>query len=172
MADTPIDAAYQEHEALVQMLDVAKEISLKSVADDRFRRVLVIAAGSYFESRVRGAIESFVALHSQNHAWVMAFLRAKALERQYHSYFEWKGSNANSFFGLFGEDCLKRHSSAIKDNEELRAGMRSFLELGRLRNELAHKNFLTYPIEKTVEEVYAEFLRSLVFVEYVEQVFS
>jgi hypothetical protein len=43
---------------------------------------------------------------------------------------------------------------AVKADSKLEEGIKSFLEFGRLRNQSAHINFATYPLEKTAEEIY------------------
>ena len=51
------------------------------------------------------------------------------------------------------------------NDSALSHAVKSFLELGRLRNELTHMNFANYPLDKTVAEIYALYQEANVFVE-------
>lgn len=50
--------------------------------------------------------------------------------------------------------------------------MKSFLEIGHLRNILVHSNFASYSLlDKTVEEIYELYNEGLGFVEYLKSKF-
>ena len=51
------------------------------------------------------------------------------------------------------------------NDSALAHAVKSFLELGQLRNELTHLNFANYPLDKTVDEIYALYQEANVFVE-------
>lgn len=50
--------------------------------------------------------------------------------------------------------------------------VRAFLELGGLRNSLAHLNFATFIVDETAKEVYEQFRLAIKFVGYVEDMFD
>lgn len=105
--------------------------------------------------------------NSGNNPMIISFVKNKALERQYHTYFDWKSAkSANKFFSLFGEEFKKQASGDVKDNSELEESIRAFLEIGNLRNELVHGNFAVFPIEKTVEEIYELYHSANQFIDY------
>ena len=113
------------------------------------------------------AVTSFVDDATKGNVLVAELVRNKAVSRQYHTWFQWEGSNANSFFALFGSgfrDVMKRR---LTEDDEHGASVRAFLELGRERNRLVHQDFGTFPLEKTTEEIHALYLRALRFVEAV-----
>ena len=89
------------------------------------------------------------------------------MSRQYHTWFQWDGSNANSFFGLFGSDFRDFMKERIREDEELDGSVRAFLELGRERNRLVHQDFGTFPLEKTTAEIHALYTRAMRFVDAV-----
>jgi len=54
--------------------------------------------------------------------------------------------------GLFGEEFKKEFQEHIKEDEQIE-NIKAFLELGKLRNELIHQNFILYNLEKTTDEI-------------------
>lgn len=82
----------------------------------------------------------------------MSFFKKKAIIRQYYTYFDLNDKNINSFLGLFGDDFKKVFKEYIKE-ENQDENIKAFLELGRLRNELVHQNFIIYNLEKTANEI-------------------
>ena len=164
---TVVDRLHRDFAGLLAVLDEAGEVSLRSVADENFRKSLVLAAASYFERRMMEAVLTFVEDATNRNALVAALVRNKAVSRQYHTWFEWKGNNANSFFGLFGNDFRDFMKARIRGDGDLDDSVRAFLELGRERNRLVHQDFGAVPLEKTTEEIHALYRRATLFVESV-----
>ena len=126
-----------------------------SEIDSQFRKVLLLSAASHFEVQVRDTLVDYFTEKANGDVPSIAFLRAKAIERQYHTYFKWDGNNANQFFGLFGSGFKEFMGRRLQVNPRLGEGMRAFLELGDLRNNLVHRDFATFALDKTIEEIYA-----------------
>ena len=103
---------------------------------------------------------------------VMEFVRNKAVERQFHTYFQWNERNTNSFFGLFGEGFKSYMIRRVKEDEDYEQAMRAFLELGNDRNRLIHQNFGTFTLEKTSEEIFAHYKKAYLFVNSLEPSFD
>jgi hypothetical protein len=157
---------YKEFKDMVDYLETNKEISLKIVADDNLKKVLLLSAASYFEDEIKDIILSFVEKNSDDNLMIKSFVKNKAVERQYHTYFDWNAKNANKFFSLFGEEFKNRAEEDVKDNSDLKKPILAFLEIGNLRNELVHGNFAVFPIEKTVEEIYDLYRLAHKFIDY------
>ena len=47
----------------------------------------------------------------------------------------------------------------------MRLSVAAFLELGNERNRLVHQNYATFPMEKTLDEIYLLYRRALTFVD-------
>lgn len=165
MADTIVDRLHSEFSELLTVLDQAQEISLRSTADDNFRKSLLLSAASYFERRITDTVLNLVSDASGRHPLVTAFVQNKAVSRQYHKWFVWEQRNANSFFGLFGDAFLSFMKSKVRDEEVLAESIRAFLELGAERNRLVHQDFGTFSLEKTSLEIYLLYKRALRFVD-------
>ena len=161
-----VGTRYKEFKEMIDYLETNKEISLKIVADDNLKKVLLLSAASYFEDEIKELILDFVEKNSDNNLMIKSFVKNKAVERQYHTYFDWKTGNANSFFSLFGDEFKNQAKGDVKDNSKLEKSIRAFLEIGNLRNELVHGNFAVFPIEKTVEEIYELYCSAHQFIDY------
>jgi hypothetical protein len=162
---TPVDAFYDEYLNIIQYLIEKKEPSFTVIVQDNFKKNLVLSAASYFEhSMIMSLIQWFETCSTNNHLLV-SFLKNKALNRQYHTLFDWDNtsSGANKFFSLFGEDFSKKMKTEIKSDSILKDGISSFLELGQIRNRLVHQNFSSFTLEKTTEEIYDLYVKARFF---------
>ena len=165
VAPTVVDRLRGEFSGLIAVLDKAGEVSLRSTADDNFRKALLLAAASYFEHRMTDAVLSFVSETTNDRALTTSFVRNKAVSRQYHSWFSWEAKNANGFFGLFGDGFRDFMRKKIEDDDALDAAIRAFLELGSNRNRLVHQDFGSFFLEKTSEEIYDLYLKAMTFID-------
>lgn len=96
---------------------------------------------------------------------MVAFVKNKAVSRQYHTWFKWDDSNANQFFGLFGSEFKQMMTDRVKASDELRISIRAFLEVGNERNKLVHQDYASFALEKTLDEIYSLYRQALNFVE-------
>ena len=167
MAETIIDSLYNEFTDLLKFLDDAKEISLRSTVDTTFKKTLALSAASYFEDELRNLLLRFVDEKSNSNELLINLVRNKAIARQYHTFFDWRGKNANSFFSLFGDEFRQSAIEDVKEDDELGESIKAFLDLGNTRNELAHLNFANMELNKTAEEVYGQFKNAQRFLEYI-----
>lgn len=166
---TIIDKMYADHKALHDCLTGLNETSLASDADNKLKKVLLVSAASYFEHQITTALIGFVSAISADHAALLALVKAKAVSRQYHTYFQWDGSNANAFFSLFGEEFLTKCKADVKSEKSLDDSVRAFLEIGSARNQMMHENFGTFPMDKTADEVYGLYVQAHFFLDYVRK---
>jgi hypothetical protein len=162
---TIVDRLHGDFHSLISYLDNAHEPSFRSTADESFRKSLLLAAASYFEDRVTACIVSFVHNHSQQNELLVSFVKEKALNRQYHTLFDWDRNNANKFFSLFGTSFKSFMQGELRKEPNLDKSVQAFLEIGRERNRLVHQNYASYSIEKTAEEIYELYKSALMFVE-------
>ena len=120
---------------------------------------------SYFEHQVCGCMLDFVRHRSGGSFLLENFVRNKAIARQYHTWFKWDDSNANQFYSLFGAEFRTAMSDQVRESDELRASVKAFLEIGNERNRLIHQDYATFPLDKTLDEIYSLYQRALMFVE-------
>ena len=143
-----------------------KRLALLLVVDENFPKTLLLAVASHFEHRMRMAVEEFAREVTRNDDRLVSLINRRVIERQYHTWFDWKARNANSFFGMFGDEFSKHAKKTVKEDEELKFAIDAFLEIGNARNELIHEDFAAFDLNKTSEEVYDLYRRASIFVDW------
>ena len=168
----PVDTLYREFKDLVEMLDASGQTSARSFVDGNFRKVLLLSAASYFEREMTESLREFTRDVVGDGHVLMAVVAGRVIERQYHTWFDWKASNANQFLKMFGAAFAERTRNDIRADESLSAAVRGFLEIGRERNRVVHQDFVTFRMEKTSDEIYDTYIRARQFVEWFRIVLS
>ena len=158
-----VDSLYEDFQSVMEQIDVS-EASLRTSVEDVFQKSLAVAIGSYFERRVTGIVLEFVEKSSGNNDLVSEFVRNKAIERQYHSYFQWRSANANSFFGLFGKGFRDHMTEYIRNNPDYGDYVRAFMQIGDLRNKVAH-DYEYVVINQNTQELHKLYQNARVFVD-------
>ncbi|MEC2217034.1 MULTISPECIES: HEPN domain-containing protein [Bacillus] len=167
MKETIVDAVYKQNYNLLKYLEMQKEVSFQQDMDNKLKKVLLVSAASFFETSITELLVKFFNIKAGNNPEIVAFLKNKAISRQYHSYFDWEKSNINKFLGLFGEEFKKQAAKDIKE-QELDQSVKAFLTLGNLRNQLVHQNMATIYIEQTSEEIYFLYKEALKMISFIE----
>lgn len=168
MSESIIQAIYNRNKEIASFLNQAGEITYESEVRDTFRKILVLAIASYFEKEVKEIILSFVRKKSQSEL-IPNFVERKAVERQYHKFFQWDKPNVNNFLGLWGVEFKKRCQDMIAGNDELETAVKDFIELGKSRNELVHLDFASYQLPKNDEEYYALYVSAERFIQFLRE---
>lgn len=164
---TPVDELYQDFQGLIAGIDPG-DVSLRETLRVNLGKSLLLAAASYFEERVQSQLLDFMRSRAANDELVIEFIRNKAVERQYHSYFNWgevRLGSVNGFFGLFGNTFKGHMARQIRGDREYADAILAFLDIGSERNKLVHQNYARFSLEKTLEEIYASYQLAAVFVE-------
>jgi hypothetical protein len=159
-----VERLYEENARLREFLAQAGETSFLVAVDDQFRKTLLLAIASQFEHSISNAIIAYAIGATSGDNALVSFVRAKAIARQYHTFFNWDAANANHFFGLFGDSFKEFILGRVAGRADLQTGIRSFMTLGSLRNHLVHKDYATFPLDKTSEEIRRLYLEARVFV--------
>ena len=161
-----VDGLHDDFSNILDFLDESGEISWRSVADENFRKVLLIAAASHFERSMTDAVVNFVEQVTTEDHPIKWLVQNKAVSRQYHTWFAWDRKNVNQFLGLFGDSFKNHISEKVRTNNDLELSIQAFLEIGRERNRLVHGDFGSFSLEKTSEEIYALYSEAKRFVEW------
>ena len=165
MIATGVDGIHEEFSELLQFLSDSHEISFRTFVEGHFKKLLLLAAASYFERRLTEFIIDFAKERIEGDTLV-SLIERKVVSRQYHTWFDWKAKNANQFFKLFGEQFAIHAKSIVEENDKIRQSIQNFLEIGLERNRIVHQDFGSYSLEKTSEEIYALYLSASKFVEW------
>lgn len=166
---TAVDDFFQKINNLLAITDKEKEASLHVWASDYLTRSLILVTANYFENAFMETLGIFLDRQSSS-PLVKAFMQ-KSIERKYFTYFDWNNpnGNANNFFSLFGEDFKNKACADVKARQDLKEGIKSFIELGYTRNSLVHKKPDEVSLTKTALEYYELYKKALVFIDYVQQ---
>ena len=166
---TFIDVLFREQKELIAFLQQHGQLSYSQSVEIFLSKTLLLSGASYFESRITNAISDYAARISQSDEALISLVRTKAIERQYHTFFQWREGNRSvtPFFAMFGSSLKDSAKQELRD-EGLSRATAAFLELGDLRNLLVHENFASYPLEKTADEIYGLYGIALRFVIYLE----
>lgn len=163
-----VEKLYRDNTDLSAYLLAEGEVSFKSQVDDGFKKVLLLAAASNLEYSLTAILLNFSKTASRDCQPLISFVQNKAISRQFHTYFTWERSNANSFFGLFGELLRDQMKADVSSDVNLDYAVRAFLELGNARNTMVHEDYASFYLDKTHEEIYQLYVKAQAFLRYVE----
>ena len=142
-----------DHDLLLAFL-LDQQPSMAIMMESTLSKVLVLACASEIEADLQGIVIEYFQEVLPASSIALEFVRNKAISRQYHTYFDWDAANANKFFSLFGTSFKSDVSALVRADPELADAIRSFLELGLLRNNLVHQSYAAFTLEKTADEIF------------------
>jgi hypothetical protein len=163
---TVVDKLYGEYLAIVQMMDKYGAVSFRNTLNDNFRKTLLLCAASHFEFKITSDVVLFCAEVAKGNSLIPSLVKNKAVSRQYHTWFDWNSTNANAFYGMFGDEFKAHMVDLMSRDENLGRSVSDFIELGRERNRLVHQDYGSYFLEKTAEEIFTLYASALMFVEF------
>jgi hypothetical protein len=164
MSETVVDKLYRDFVDIVELTNVHHELSLRTVAEETFRKALLLAAASHFEHILTSEVAKYCRAASANNVLLEALIHRSAINRKYHTWFDWKKRTATDFFAMFGETFKTHMIGKAKSAPELGPAIFSFMEIGDARNRMVHEDFGTFYLEKTAEEIYGAYQAALPFV--------
>lgn len=162
-----VDNIYRDFQDVAEILRQKDEFSLQISIENNLQKTLLLSAASYFEHNLTKEVEDFVSKMSSGNSMIVSLVRAKAISRQYHTWFDWNSNNANNFFSLFGQKFKEHMKKIIDADAKLDMSIKDFMEIGRYRNLLVHSNYASYSIDKTPNEIHMQYLSAQVFVNVV-----
>lgn len=172
-----VDSLYKEYNDIIAFLNESSQPSLASDTSKYFKKVILLSSASYFEHEIQRILIDFIETKTSNNIKAVNLLKKKAIGQNYHTFFAWgekndpnkPGKNANVFFSMFGDDFKNEVQKVIKNNEDLDKSIKSFLEIGHLRNILVHSNFAAFNFDnKTPEEIYTMHNDSIRFIDFIK----
>lgn len=169
---SPIQKLIADYQDLYQFLLENGQLSASVNINEHYRKILLFSCASFYETKIVEIIKSFVSAKSSDPR-ISEFVNNKAIQRQYHTYFDWKQTNnINAFLGLFGQDFKEEVLEEIKVSENLAEQIKAFMIIGSERNKMAHGNFLEYKLDKTFDELVELQEKANLFIEYLERKFQ
>lgn len=177
---TSVDELWDEISAIQEILENSQEISSLSDYNKTIRKVLLLSCASFFEREMTEMLKRYVRKVSKDEKLVN-FLEKQAINLRYHTLFSWgekknlnrPGTNINSFLSLFGEDFKTKVTSCIKEDNDFDISKNAFLEIGHIRNILAHNDFASYSYDnKTPQEIYELYITAKGFIPKIEELLN
>lgn len=89
MESERIERQYQDSQELYNYLLSKGEVSFATYIDSVYKKVLVLSAASYFESKVSELISKYATKVSGSDKRIVNLIESKVIERQYHTLFDW-----------------------------------------------------------------------------------
>ena len=165
MHSVKINALKQEYDELIEFCREQQQVSFEMYINDTYKRSLLLSIASFFETTISKAIYDFAGQRSQNDPELVALVNNKAIQRQYHSLFDWDANNANKFLKLFGEPFKQKTRNKIQKKGLTDAEI-AFITIGKERNILVHQNYIEAPVNYTFEEIFSKYELACDFVEF------
>lgn len=159
-----IERTYEDLNTTIDALNKEKEISALVTVQSNAAKLLLLGAASEFEVTLCDTVRTYVQEASNSNEHISSFVEAKGISRQYHTWFQWESNNANSFFKMFGSSFTDKMKKKVEEDQNLKNSIKSFLTIGQTRNLLVHKNFTTYNLDHTAEDVYKLYIDAKKFV--------
>lgn len=171
MYSAKIELLHEEYGELIEFCRANGQVSFEMYINDTYKKSLLLSAASYFETEIIKIIHDFAEGKSHQNLSLISFVDNKALKRQYHTFFNWDGNNANQFWGLFG-DAFRQEAKKQIQEQGLTDAEHAFIAIGRERNLLVHQNYIEATINDTFEEIYAKYKKACNFVELISCLLS
>ena len=167
-----VERIYEELKAIGQIVVASNDVSARTDFGAHSAKTLLLAGASNFERRIISSIENHVNTETLSGV-IRHFVLHQAVERKFFSLFNFSADakTINAFFAKFGAD----YSQWAKDDIKaagIEKSQLDFLNFCRLRNSLVHNNYATYNIGKTLDEVWEEYGKALLLVNWVDESFG
>lgn len=157
---------------LSEIIAQSGDISAVVNFGEQSAKVLLLVGASNFERRIIACVEKLVQITISTEA-VQHFVIHQAVERKFFSMFDFSGEakNINSFFAKFGTDFASWAKLDLVTENVAPSIQLKFLSFCRLRNYLVHNNYATYAINKTLSEIWDDFIEAEKLVIWLEGCF-
>jgi hypothetical protein len=147
----PIEVLFDQLSRLVESLKLTGEPSLAISVSEVASKSLLIAAASRFEAEFSEMFAD-VASHLAAPA-IVEFAINQGVTRKYHTLFDWRSGNANTFYKLLGAAFKERATRLAASDTAFATSVTEFVAIGNDRNELVHSDFASFPLTATLDEL-------------------
>ncbi len=166
----------KDYQDIKELLLQQSQLSFQTTVDSHFRKTFLISCASFHEHYIQKIVSSFLERTATDDRTIF-FAISKGIKRQYHTYFTWDiegkiPNNINGFLGLFGQTFKDTVSRQIADSDVIKSNMKAFLEMGNLRNCMAHENLLAYNLDKSFDELVHLNEQAIEFITFLENKFA
>ncbi|KAA8885088.1 hypothetical protein F3087_30045 [Nocardia colli] len=156
----PVRSLYEDYRGLVEDLKDRSPSGLAAL-NRTYHKVILVAAASSLENQVKRVIESMFREHGRDE--LSFFVADRVMSRGYHQLFDWNNEKAKILFSSFGPGCAKLFEQTLKNDNEFNKEHFAFMRLGKLRNMLVHRDYATYALDETPDELYELYRLAVLF---------
>lgn len=129
---------------------------------------LLLSCASFYEDELVRIIKR--AVESGNYPKsLITWINNVAIDGQFYKWFDFRNTkNSNAFIGKFGQE-FKLKMRTIIDSKDLRKKSEAdFMELCRKRNESVHRNYATYSLDLTINDINEKHRSAMGFIRIVD----
>lgn len=141
-------------------------INAEADVGNTLARDLLIAAASYHEHSIKKLILE-IYTKCLNNSYLTSFIKCSALDRQYHTFFEWKKQepqSINKFISYFGNNFKTRFKILVGNEQLLAQAIIDFIYIGGTRNQMVHGNYASFNFPLTLDDVFRKYQSSMLFI--------
>lgn len=149
----PIPTLIADLRTTQSILAEAKDVSAQISYEDVSRKLLLLSCASFLEVTMTQLVMDICHELSGSNLIITSLVKTKAVDRQYHAWFDWKTPSAGPFFGMFGDDVKARYKLMFQKGTPEGEILDGFLKLGSNRNRLIHGNVASFVLDDTFEEI-------------------
>jgi RiboL-PSP-HEPN len=165
-AVSDIERLHREIIVIRAQLSSSADMSVVTNFEALSAKSLLLAAASHFERRVTELLIDTTISLGKNEI-IAEFVKNQALSRKYHTMFEWESSNLNKFFGLFGTSAKNKMMEETSDSP-LKDCVAAFIFINSERNRLVHRDYASFTLNTTTDEVWERFKKASQFCEWLK----
>ena len=168
LPDHAVHALFDQYDSIKQAIGSSNPSEL-SALDAQYRKIAVLSCASYLEA---DTVHAFKAYFVAQGTALGEFVRIYAIERKFHTWFDWEKATPDKFFKSWGAVCLEDYKEKMLSDGDFDACMRSFMVLVSARNQLVHNNLAEVVSDLTFDEVRDHFARARHFAELAVEMVS
>lgn len=143
--------------------DTSVSISLSELLS----RIIIISAGSDFESQIREGINKINKTDNVKVGSLIENFSSRSFWNMFN--INEDTQNINNFLGFFGKEFKLEVSDQIANDDKLKESMGSFLLLLKERGKLAHEGFLSYKLGLSYGDSYRYYKSGIKLVEFLNK---
>ena len=131
-----------------------------------FAKTMILAAGNWLERRTLHVLVDF-ANSVASQPTLAYFVKTRALDRKFHTLFDWESGKVNSFLGKFDTGFKEKVLQAVQENNDVLLASHDFVNLVAQRNVLAHSSRLADEAQFTAADVRTKFYNAAGWVSWI-----
>lgn len=163
-----ISAIYDSCTVELQALSERKDLSSYIDVAQLLGKSFLLSCASFYEDEIVYLVRGI--LDNGNHpAGVRNWLYRVAVEGQFYKWFNFRGAkNTNDFLAMFGPEFKANMRRLLDAKDRIKKAELDFLDLCQRRNECVHRNYASYSLDLTLQEIYQKHRSAMSYIRLVD----